>query len=409
MSTFDERSYSTCPALTDANFVKWKVSVYAILDEKALRDWLSPTYTRPVLNIMSNVTDKDCREWDKGRTMCCAKIYRCINEPYCYDFADLYMDGDPIALMAAITARFGGNRPGLRFNLREQQGDLEVDDNETLDQYISRQDRLTAERQASRPAGQTLLDEDKEFQVYCVMKNYAKKDRLTGLVASIHANAGVNEISLEMVKAVSRRWDDSKLGHTGPNALFTKAPTIGKVSLVDALKALHKSAGLTTCLFCDSKFHTSDACNVMAKVRESTKNDRIAYNEKSRRLKPQGKPKAHAASVEVDEDEFSEVDETELANFALTLDVRHYVYATSAELRSSNRTDWNTDTGCSAHMTARREFFRTYLPYKTGINLADGRVIYSEGVGSVVFVPKLNGLTPLRSSSTTSCMYLTWQ
>ncbi|KZV78255.1 hypothetical protein EXIGLDRAFT_580113, partial [Exidia glandulosa HHB12029] len=48
---------------------------------------------------------------------------------------------------------------------------------------------------------------------------------------------------------------------------------------------------------------------------------------------------------------------------------------------------WNTDTGCTTHMTPHREWFRSYTPCKVPIALADHSVIYSAGIGSVEFEP----------------------
>ncbi|KZV81402.1 hypothetical protein EXIGLDRAFT_582347, partial [Exidia glandulosa HHB12029] len=42
-------------------------------------------------------------------------------------------------------------------------------------------------------------------------------------------------------------------------------------------------------------------------------------------------------------------------------------------------------------MTSNRSWFRTYLPYRVPIALADNHVIYSAGVGAVMFVPVLDG------------------
>ncbi|KZV90666.1 hypothetical protein EXIGLDRAFT_585325, partial [Exidia glandulosa HHB12029] len=49
------------------------------------------------------------------------------------------------------------------------------------------------------------------------------------------------------------------------------------------------------------------------------------------------------------------------------------------------------DTGCTAHMTPIRTWFRTYAPHRVPIELADATVIYSAGIGSVEFVPRVNG------------------
>ena len=53
---------------------------------------------------------------------------------------------------------------------------------------------------------------------------------------------------------------------------------------------------------------------------------------------------------------------------------------------------WNADTGATSHMTPHRHFFASYEPFVTPIRLADGKVIYSAGVGSVIFEPEGEGV-----------------
>ena len=49
-------------------------------------------------------------------------------------------------------------------------------------------------------------------------------------------------------------------------------------------------------------------------------------------------------------------------------------------------------TGASAaHMTFNRHWMRNLKPHRVQIRLADGSVVYSEGVGSVRFNPVING------------------
>ena len=52
---------------------------------------------------------------------------------------------------------------------------------------------------------------------------------------------------------------------------------------------------------------------------------------------------------------------------------------------------WNTDTGATSHMTPNRHWIRGLTPYRVPIRLADNRVIYSEGIGSIIFRPIING------------------
>ena len=58
---------------------------------------------------------------------------------------------------------------------------------------------------------------------------------------------------------------------------------------------------------------------------------------------------------------------------------------------SSNVFHWNADTGATSHMTPHKNWIRNYTQYRVPIRLADHHIIYSEGVGSVLFRPIING------------------
>jgi len=62
----------------------------------------------------------------------------------------------------------------------------------------------------------------------------------------------------------------------------------------------------------------------------------------------------------------------------------------NAHSTSSNIVKWNTDTEAPSHMTPHRHWIRNYTPYRVPICLADNRVIYSEGVGIIVFHSLVN-------------------
>jgi len=48
---------------------------------------------------------------------------------------------------------------------------------------------------------------------------------------------------------------------------------------------------------------------------------------------------------------------------------------------------WNADTGATAHMTPRREWFKSYTPCSVPIRVANGQVVYAAGRGTVEFAP----------------------
>lgn len=53
--------------------------------------------------------------------------------------------------------------------------------------------------------------------------------------------------------------------------------------------------------------------------------------------------------------------------------------------------DWIADTGATSHMTPHRHWFNTYEPCVVPIKLADNSIVYSAGVGTVIFMPVLKG------------------
>jgi hypothetical protein len=81
----------------------------------------------------------------------------------------------------------------------------------------------------------------------------------------------------------------------------------------------------------------------------------------------------------------------------------------SSSFQHDSHTSWNADTGASAHMTCHRHWMRNLKSHSIQIRLADGSVVYSEGVGSVrfnrvglvCFNPVVNGqeMAPLEFSN----------
>ena len=78
----------------------------------------------------------------------------------------------------------------------------------------------------------------------------------------------------------------------------------------------------------------------------------------------------------------------------------------------------NTDTGATSHMTPHRHWLPNYKPLRVPVKLANGSLVYSEGVGSLVFRPVVDGVqkrsieftrvlhVPLLRSNLLSILYL---
>src|ERR1700742_2036699 len=64
----------------------------------------------------------------------------------------------------------------------------------------------------------------------------------------------------------------------------------------------------------------------------------------------------------------------------------HVAYSTQSDIFH-----WNIDTGATSHMTPDHNWICNYKSYKVPIKLADNRIIYSAGIGTVAFMPIING------------------
>ncbi|KIK81008.1 hypothetical protein PAXRUDRAFT_763652, partial [Paxillus rubicundulus Ve08.2h10] len=53
--------------------------------------------------------------------------------------------------------------------------------------------------------------------------------------------------------------------------------------------------------------------------------------------------------------------------------------------------DWNADSGATSHMMPHCHWLRNYTPKCVPIKLADHTIVYSAGVGSIVFILVLEG------------------
>ena len=91
----------------------------------------------------------------------------------------------------------------------------------------------------------------------------------------------------------------------------------------------------------------------------------------------------------------------------------------SASSPDAHFSSWNADTCASAHITFNRHWMHNMTLHRIPIRLADGSMVYSEGIGTVQFTPVVNGqevvpleftnvlYVPTLSSNLFSVLYLT--
>jgi hypothetical protein len=125
------------------------------------------------------------------------------------------------------------------------------------------------------------------------------------------------------------------------------------------------------CDFCGLKGHTSSECRKLAAARTQARKPRTA--------------KKQAANSTSNEPETSNVVES-----AGNASANHI---SLSPLQIDANFDWNADSGATSHMTPHSHWIRNYRPFRTPIRLANNLIVYSAGIGSVVFVPTIRGKT----------------
>src|ERR1700678_1650312 len=136
-----------------------------------------------------------------------------------------------------------------------------------------------------------------------------------------------------------------------------------------ALVSFNNSKNDQECDFCGFKGHTSADCRKLVSARSWAR-----------------KPcpvKKHAANNADTEPEPSTVVES-----AGNASANHL---SSSPLQIDANFDWNADSGATSHMTPHAHWIRQVEPFRTPIRLANNLIVYSAGVGSVVFSPTIRG------------------
>jgi len=170
------------------------------------------------------------------------------------------------------------------------------------------------------------------------------------------------------------------------------------------------NALIVSCIICRTNCHSILACPYLQGAQEFAKNASYAprASNRSRRHSKSKKrttsPKQQVVASTIITPEFA-------GNASSALEA-HSPLQLDAGFRL------NTDTGATAHMTPHKHWLRNYSPLRVPVKLANGEIVYSEGVGSLPFKPLVDGVwmrsveftrvlhVPLLRSNLLSILYL---
>ncbi|KZT17990.1 hypothetical protein NEOLEDRAFT_1184691 [Neolentinus lepideus HHB14362 ss-1] len=150
-----------------------------------------------------------------------------------------------------------------------------------------------------------------------------------------------------------------------------------------AMAASSSSSQGVCCSFCNWEGHTEASC----KFKENAAKTQKAKTADRHQERRGGKKKAQNAQ-EVSEDVEASAN---IAVYAGKASVALSASDRSSWLSSLAAANWNTNTGATSHMTPHQHWFASYLLHIIPVRLANDTIIYTAGMGSVMFEPVLGG------------------
>ena len=202
-------------------------------------------------------------------------------------------------------------------------------------------------------------------------------------------------VSMTMIRALPTSYASfasslqllDKLDKDALQSAFVNEEALRNRSSTSGASALFASlSSQLSCSFCSFPGQPQDACICYKRMKEQATQD---TQEKCKQRGGKGKNNANNASTAPSTAPTTAAVAQEATEFAGQASVRLSSHSTPAEL--ATHLLWNADTGATSHMTPHKHWLHNYSPLRIPVRLANDQIVYSEGVGSVVFAPEVKG------------------
>ena len=295
-------------------------------------------------------------KWEAKAEKAAGEIYLLVENEQRVHFRT--HEEDPIKMWKLLEDAHLSKKPGARFNAYDDLFNIRKQDDESLVVLGVRIEKAMQAIRNLRPETFTIEQLDEELQCMALIR--ALPEEYRHLSASLLLMDKLDKsVIIQAFRSEEQNrhrqvenLNQAKAGGTGgrwQNNNGTK------------FKKNFKDFKDVLCFICQQHGHYSHMCPLVKDIK-------VARSEGAKKAEGE-----RAAAV------------TEFAGKASAV-AEHEVNSTS-----SNVFHWNADTGATSHMTPHRNWIRNYTPYRVPIRLADHRIIYSEGMGSVLFRPIING------------------
>ena len=148
-------------------------------------------------------------------------------------------------------------------------------------------------------------------------------------------------------------------------------------------KAPKSSKSPVTCTWCNKSGHEEAQCNRKDRDRKRAQNNTQFYS----------KRRPYNANKVQEDPKVPETTQgsAKVTEFAGNASARSKSLLLSSPLQLNADFHWLADTGVTSHMTPHHHWFKSYIHFRTPVCLANNTIIFSAGVGSMVFEPVVDG------------------
>ena len=298
--------------------------------------------------------DKDSKlKWQKRAQKAAGELFLSVEQDQKSHFHGIL--SNPIRIWTTLRDVHMSKKPGARFNAYDNLFSIRKQPNESLQSLCARIDASMQTIQDLRPSTFTLKEMDDELHSMALIRSLP--DEYKSLSQSLMLVDDLNKTKIREAflaeETNSQRRGEQFTSGTSDLALFSS--TSSKYD--------------QECDFCGLKGHTSTECRKL-----------VAARAFARRPRSGKKQTANSANIE-----------PEASNVVESAGNASSNHISLSPLQIDANFDWNADSGATSHMTPHSHWIHNYTPFRTPIRLANDYIVYSAGVGSVRFVPKIGG------------------
>ena len=341
-------SNPTFAKLNNYNYRTWSGDMQAWLMSKEL--WMLVDNKEPCPPSM----DLEARvKWQKQAQKAAGELYLSVEQDQKSYFHGML--SNPICILLTLHDVHMSKKPGAIFNAYDELFSIRKQPNESLQSLYARINVSMQNIQDLWPTAFTIKDFDNELHsmalIWSLPDEYKSLSQSLMLLNNLNKNM-IREAFLAE-KTNSRTRGEQHNTQTSNLALFSASSSKSKQE----------------CDFCGLEGHTSlDCCKLVSAH---------AWAHKPHPLRKQN------ANSTTNDPETKTVTES-----AGNASVNHI---SSSPLQDNANFDWNADSGATSHMTPHAPWICNYTPFWTPIHLANDLIVYSTGIGSIVFVPSIRG------------------